>query len=513
MLCFLLFLAGLGSAGGYAYFVMTPFFNGAEVRYYSAEDSWDVVQQLAANGVNQADSALLRGYAIGSDHYRAFRAWEALPQLIDMWTTPKVSQAPLNSIIWVAVADKSGKVVATYPPGIARSFGRVQQPTDEGWRGAAGPGLATNVGLQVTEIYKDSNTSIGSLTAAYTRIGWVAVIPQGLGTSQESLVDLLLFSACSFLLCAIFLPIWVAMDADWRGMRGGAWAVLVVITGVIGFAAYLIARLAPPKQCPNCHEMVQSGYKRCPACGVSLLAKCPKCGRKMGPGWQYCPRCAGERQEEDAPSVPPEQPRKPQEREVVEPVSVRLEPDAGDALPVVSHFVLGVNVADAGTGAPIGGAIVVIDGVSRVEGRTGEKGYFEARTLLAGAYTVSASARNYEPAETRVEIGAEERGSVRLALNPQPGAISGRVLDRASAQPIPGARVFIDSTRLERAATTDREGVFVLGDIPPGPYTVCAEMEGYARQTRLAEVVPGEHATIGFALESIKQEENANADQ
>jgi TonB-dependent starch-binding outer membrane protein SusC len=45
-------------------------------------------------------------------------------------------------------------------------------------------------------------------------------------------------------------------------------------------------------------------------------------------------------------------------------------------------------------------------------------------------------------------------------------AIAGRVVDDASAGPLPGALVTVDGTT--RSTTTDRDGVFRLEGCPPG---------------------------------------------
>lgn len=520
-LCLVSFILGLAFAGYYAYVTLTPFFRGGELRYYGGGPDYDLNVQLADNGVSESDVAILRGYVTGRESVLTLRGWETVPQLVEAWNTGRIAEAPPSDILWIAVANKSGNVVASYPEKMAKFIGRVQQPTEEGWRGALGPDRHDSA-IDVTEIRKHGKV-LGSLAVAYSQMGWVAVVPlRAEVDARISPLTALWLSACSLVFCAILLPIWVAMDADWRGMRGGAWAVLVVVTGLIGFAAYLLARLAPPRQCPNCGDMVQSGYKRCPACGVALLAKCPKCGRKMRPGWQFCPRCTPEQpQHHHAEHLEAEHPE-PVEGELVEaveaeaePTTVQIIPNLDDALPAASHSTLGATVVNAFTGAPVVGASLSIAGPSTMEGVTGQKGFFEARSLISGTYQVTATAQGYGTQETTVELAPDSSDSIRLVLTANAGVISGRVLDRSSLQPVPGARVFIDSARLERSANTDNDGVFVLGDILPGPYTVCAEAEGCARQTRLAEVVPGQHATVGFALEpaALDQEENTNAVQ
>ncbi len=532
-LCLVSFLATMVFVACYAYAVLAPFYRGGELRvlypledYYNSEGhGWSFLRSLAANKLDRSDAALLRGFVSGyvrSGNVR--RSDETLSQIVDTWNTPTFGSLSDSRIAWAAVADSSGKVVAYFPESIYGGFGQVRAPNGEGWRGAlpAGP-LAP---LAKVELIKDAQgRTIGS--AAFGSMGAYrefAVIPSW-AELQVPPSFAAWAAAISLVIFIISLPFWVAMDADWRGMRGGAWAVLVVVTGLIGFAAYLIARLAPPKVCPNCGEMVHSGYKRCPACGVTLLARCPKCGRKLRPGWQFCPRCTEEWKQE---TPEPENVQQPEETEPKppepEPVTIRPQSVAEatqlpteavqvePALPALSHSTLTVTVRDASTGAPVAEASVTISGPTSREGRTGAAGTFEAKSLVTGPYDVSAIAKGYRAAQASVKLEPDASTPLQLAIQPLAGAIDGRVLDRAALQPVADAEVFIDSARLDRSTRTDAEGFFVLADIPPGPFTVCAKADGCLTQTRLAEVAPGQRVTLGFALEATLAEEEETTD-
>ena len=52
------------------------------------------------------------------------------------------------------------------------------------------------------------------------------------------------------------------------------------------------------------------------------------------------------------------------------------------------------------------------------------------------------------------------------------GKISGRVTDRATRQPLPGANVMIKDTRL--GAVTDPDGYYFIINVPPGTYRLQA---------------------------------------
>ena len=82
----------------------------------------------------------------------------------------------------------------------------------------------------------------------------------------------------------------------------------------------------------------------------------------------------------------------------------------------------------------------------------------------------------------------------------KPAGVLGRVVDR-QLRPIPGARVFLDSDRLDRSATTDSNGCFLLADIPEGPWVVRAEADGFAPDSKLAEVCAGRQTPLNFTLD------------
>ncbi len=58
------------------------------------------------------------------------------------------------------------------------------------------------------------------------------------------------------------------------------------------------------------------------------------------------------------------------------------------------------------------------------------------------------------------------------------GKISGRVTDRSTEEPLPGANVLLKNTTL--GAVTDRDGYYVILNVPPGAYSLQASMVGYA---------------------------------
>lgn len=57
------------------------------------------------------------------------------------------------------------------------------------------------------------------------------------------------------------------------------------------------------------------------------------------------------------------------------------------------------------------------------------------------------------------------------------GKISGLVIDKATGEPLPGANVIVEGEPV--GAATDKDGFFFILNLPPGEYTLRAEMIGY----------------------------------
>ena len=68
----------------------------------------------------------------------------------------------------------------------------------------------------------------------------------------------------------------------------------------------------------------------------------------------------------------------------------------------------------------------------------------------------------------------------------QAGSISGTVTDSESGEVLPGANVFIQ--QLQRGASTDAEGTFVIRDVPSGTYTIRVSFVGYQEYTQQVDV-------------------------
>ncbi|MCC7053796.1 MAG: SusC/RagA family TonB-linked outer membrane protein [Gemmatimonadaceae bacterium] len=84
------------------------------------------------------------------------------------------------------------------------------------------------------------------------------------------------------------------------------------------------------------------------------------------------------------------------------------------------------------------------------------------------------------------------------AQQPAGGAVTGRVTDRISGQPVSDVRVQIVGT--QRGAVTRSNGAYRIGGVPNGTYTVRASRIGYAAMNAVATVSGNGEATANFAL-------------
>lgn len=99
----------------------------------------------------------------------------------------------------------------------------------------------------------------------------------------------------------------------------------------------------------------------------------------------------------------------------------------------------------------------------------------------------------------RLGVGAIVFAPMLAAAQLPTGTISGRVVDRASQQPIIGVTVRVIGTT--RAAQTSDQGTYRITGVPSGTVTVQALRIGYASATRPITMTDAGTSTLDFALE------------
>jgi len=79
------------------------------------------------------------------------------------------------------------------------------------------------------------------------------------------------------------------------------------------------------------------------------------------------------------------------------------------------------------------------------------------------------------------------------------GKIAGRVIDKATSEPLPGASVLIAGTSI--GAATDVDGYYFILNVHPGVYTITAQMMGYTSQSVSdVQVNVGRTSEVDFTL-------------
>src|SRR5262245_51195533 len=75
-------------------------------------------------------------------------------------------------------------------------------------------------------------------------------------------------------------------------------------------------------------------------------------------------------------------------------------------------------------------------------------------------------------------------GSI-ASLNAQQATVTGRIIDQSEAA-MPGVTVTAANTEtgIKTVVTTDAEGLYTIPLLPPGRYTIAAEIAGFQSQTR-----------------------------
>lgn len=504
-LCFLSLVAGIFLTGAWVYLMARPIFNGAQI-YSSGEPDMEVI----AKEMSRTSDQDVRNMIFKKEYGR-----ERLTTSMPMGTPLSILAATLEggppkrwrATSGAALLDLSGKVIAAYPRTlIGRVFplslhdcsfsddmhGYADKESESEFLNAIGDRDAS-VGIARARrggkvigtivVAGSSGQYTDKQTASYRTPEWI-LTPSILlrPNPADPPFRIPVLPPMAFLCFAMLLPVWAGMDAEWRGMRGVAWGILVAITGFLGLLIYLIARLPTPGVCPNCGETIHGRYQRCPNCGVTFILRCKTCGRKLKPGWQYCPTCMNaEASSWGTPSV-----------------AFEAEPETVQTARCAASKVL-VTLRDSAKGMPISNARIRLSGPTCMDGITNSQGEFAAYRLSEGSYRVSAVKAGYEPASAETQVGTQGV-SVALCTSVLPGRVGGRVVSLDTGSPVDDARVYIDSSRVDAEGVTSVDGRYSLGILPPGPYMLIVEADGYASASRLIDLSPGDAPPIDFEL-------------
>ncbi|MBX6331974.1 MAG: carboxypeptidase regulatory-like domain-containing protein, partial [Gemmatimonadaceae bacterium] len=155
--------------------------------------------------------------------------------------------------------------------------------------------------------------------------------------------------------------------------------------------------------------------------------------------------------------------------------------------------------------------VTVTEALAAIAGRSGVRLiYTEDVVPAANRVTLKAEAITTAAAltdvllDTGVDLVFSSTGDEAVlvrrapAARPQVGTIVGRVSDARSGDPVAGATIAIDGTRL--GAVADADGRYRIANVPPGSYTLVARRIGYPPTRRAVEVTADQEVTADFAL-------------
>jgi hypothetical protein len=166
-------------------------------------------------------------------------------------------------------------------------------------------------------------------------------------------------------------------------------------------------------------------------------------------------------------------------------------------LPSTRPRMLRGTVEDGTSGVALQGALVALDSTVVL---TDSLGRFQFTQLEPRPLTLAVSYHGLGgfASEYRSIAGDSERLRIKLYEPSQTGAVAGRVIERRSGEPLVGASVVVNGTKLGCAAGAD--GRYVLNDIPPGKYIITFSYIAYYDEEGEVEVLPGQTSTLSMGL-------------
>lgn len=159
------------------------------------------------------------------------------------------------------------------------------------------------------------------------------------------------------------------------------------------------------------------------------------------------------------------------------------------------------TVGDGTTTLPIGGANVAITGGPSAV--TDASGAYQIAGLAPGSATITVSKTGYQDvtATTTLSAGVVYTFSPSLyPVNQTPvgATLKGKIVDRASTQPIAGATVKVGTA----STATDAAGVFVLAGLAAGSATIEVSATGYRASALSATLAQGTNDAGTIALDA-----------
>ena len=169
---------------------------------------------------------------------------------------------------------------------------------------------------------------------------------------------------------------------------------------------------------------------------------------------------------------------------------------AATPTPTPGRATINGQVVDIVTHLGIPGAQVMISsGGSTLTDATGNFNF----AVIAGSYTLTASATGYSSASQAVTVNGGQNLAVTIKLTSvtATGGIKGFVTSSSTAAAIVGAVVTLSNGL---ATVTDITGAYSFPAVLYGNYTATATATGYVAQSQPLSVKPGHTTTLNFSL-------------
>lgn len=167
-------------------------------------------------------------------------------------------------------------------------------------------------------------------------------------------------------------------------------------------------------------------------------------------------------------------------------------------------FVQG-QITDAATSQPITTASVVVNilqsNIIVGSALTDSNGNYFISGLPQGSYTLQIAANDYQTATQGITILANMVTTANVALQPQPGAITGTIIDQITTQPISGAVVDImQGSTIFATLLTNSDGSYLINQLAPGNYIVRVKATNYQTNSQSANVQANSTTTVNIQL-------------
>ncbi len=155
------------------------------------------------------------------------------------------------------------------------------------------------------------------------------------------------------------------------------------------------------------------------------------------------------------------------------PISLRLNETPGSINGMVNPAVFGANVQ-----------LYTSNNTFLSSTTADQTGQFRFNSLAPGQYILTAAALNYQTATIGATVLTDQITDVAIQLNPNPSIINGTVTN-GSGTPLSNAtiKIFDANETIIGIGTTDNNGDYSIGNLPPGTYSVIVTAPNFSSVT------------------------------